>query len=168
MATGTVKWFDPDRGFGFISPDDGTADRFVHRSGFGPGVVDLADDDKVSFEFDTSPRGPIATNVAIVEPSGKAPRQRRLDSGYRGSGAPRFSGGYQSTYVDRSEGTIEQGTVQRFDRDRGFGFIRTNTGTDVFVHQSAVGVTVLDVGDEVEFRTVSGPKGLRAEQVRRV
>ena len=64
MATGTVKWFTADRGFGFISPDDGTDDVFVHQSAINSnGYRDLREGAKVSYEAEAGDKGPKATNV---------------------------------------------------------------------------------------------------------
>jgi len=65
MATGTVKWFSDDKGFGFITPDDGGRDLFVHFSGIsGDGDRSLAEGSKVSYEEEAGPKGPKAVNVA--------------------------------------------------------------------------------------------------------
>ena len=64
MATGTVKWFSDDKGFGFITPDDGGRDLFVHFSGIsGDGYRSLAEGAKVSYEEESGPKGPKAVNV---------------------------------------------------------------------------------------------------------
>ena len=64
MATGTVKWFSDDKGFGFITPDDGGRDLFVHFSGIaGDGYRSLAEGAKVSYEAEEGPKGPKAINV---------------------------------------------------------------------------------------------------------
>ncbi len=64
MATGTVKWFSDDKGFGFITPDDGGRDLFVHFSGIaGDGYRSLAEGAKVSYEEEAGPKGPKAVNV---------------------------------------------------------------------------------------------------------
>jgi cold shock CspA family protein/uncharacterized membrane protein YbhN (UPF0104 family) len=64
MATGTVKWFNDDKGFGFITPDDQGKDLFVHHSGIaGDGFKSLAEGARVSYEAETGPKGPSAVNV---------------------------------------------------------------------------------------------------------
>lgn len=64
----------------------------------------------------------------------------------------------------------EIGTVKWFNNDKGFGFIKRDTGEDVFVHHSAIqaqGYRTLNEGERVEFDVKEGPKGLQAENVRR-
>jgi len=64
MATGTVKWFNESKGFGFIAPSDGSADVFVHFSSIqGDGFKTLAEGQTVSFETEQGPKGLQATNV---------------------------------------------------------------------------------------------------------
>ena len=64
MSTGTVKWFNESKGFGFIAQDDGGADVFVHFSSIqGEGFKTLAEGQKVSFEIKDGPKGPQAENV---------------------------------------------------------------------------------------------------------
>ncbi|WP_018233304.1 transcription antiterminator/RNA stability regulator CspE [Thioalkalivibrio thiocyanodenitrificans] len=64
MATGTVKWFNESKGFGFITPDDGGKDVFVHFSAIsGSGFKTLAENQKVSFDVQDGPKGPQAANV---------------------------------------------------------------------------------------------------------
>lgn len=65
MATGTVKWFNETKGFGFIAPSDGSADVFVHFSAIqGDGFKTLAEGESVTFEVEQGAKGPQAKNVA--------------------------------------------------------------------------------------------------------
>lgn len=67
-TTGTVKWFDDAKGFGFITPEDGAKDCFVHHTGImGEGFKSLNEGDKVEFDMVQEARGPKATNVSRVE-----------------------------------------------------------------------------------------------------
>jgi CspA family cold shock protein len=67
MATGTVKWFSDEKGFGFITPDDGSQDVFVHHSAIvGDGYHSLDEGAKVSFETEPGDKGPRAANVEKV------------------------------------------------------------------------------------------------------
>ena len=64
MATGTVKWFNDSKGFGFISPSDGGKDVFVHFSAIqADGFRSLAEGQAVSFDVEDGPKGPQASNV---------------------------------------------------------------------------------------------------------
>ncbi|MFH5822925.1 cold-shock protein [Georgenia sp. AZ-5] len=64
MATGTVKWFNAEKGFGFIAPDDNTADVFVHYSAItSSGYRSLDENQKVEFDTTQGPKGPQAENV---------------------------------------------------------------------------------------------------------
>ncbi len=65
MPTGVVKWFSNEKGYGFITPDDGGPDHFVHFSEIqGEGHRSLDDDARVSFESGEGPKGPVATQVS--------------------------------------------------------------------------------------------------------
>jgi CspA family cold shock protein len=64
MSAGTVKWFNEKKGFGFICPDDGSEDLFVHHSEIkGSGYATLSEGQKVEFEVGQGKKGPCATNV---------------------------------------------------------------------------------------------------------
>ncbi|MDZ7910909.1 MAG: cold-shock protein [Rhodococcus sp. (in: high G+C Gram-positive bacteria)] len=67
MAQGTVKWFNGEKGFGFIAPDDGTPDVFVHYSEIsGNGYKSLDENQRVEFEVGQGQKGPQATDVRAV------------------------------------------------------------------------------------------------------
>ncbi|WP_457052765.1 cold shock domain-containing protein [Geodermatophilus sp. SYSU D01036] len=159
MAAGTVRWFDADKGFGFIEPQDGGDDVFVHFSAIEDtgGFRTLDEGQPVEYDATEGPRGPQAERV---RPTGGAPRGGRRDD--RGG---RDDRGRDDRGRGRApRGIVVQGTVTRFDADRGFGFI---VPEDVFVHVSAVTRGGdLEEGDRVEFELVEGNRGLQADSVR--
>ncbi|HWG85350.1 MAG TPA: cold-shock protein [Deinococcales bacterium] len=68
MAEGVVKWFNGEKGFGFITPEDGGKDLFVHFSGIaGNGYKNLEEGQRVSYEAGQGPKGPQASNVTVIQ-----------------------------------------------------------------------------------------------------
>jgi CspA family cold shock protein len=149
MATGTVKWFNTAKGFGFIQPDDGGSDVFVHISAVEQaGLRGLNEGDQVQFELEQDRRsGKLSAGQLVVTGQGAAPAPRR--SGGFGDRPPRgggfggersfgggFGGGRQGGGAIQGSGS---GTVKWFNPTKGFGFIQPEGGgQDVFVHISAV------------------------------
>jgi len=155
-ADGTVSWYDADKGFGFVTPDSGGEDVFVHVRALGRGLSELAEGDRVIFDVADGEKGPQARNVELV--GGSARRSSPAPSGRGRSGPPRESGGS----VRGGEGT-----VARYDADRGFGFITPDAGgADLFVHVSVVrGDEVLQEGDRVRFKVRQSDRGPQADGV---
>jgi CspA family cold shock protein len=66
MATGTVKWFNDSKGFGFITPADGSADVFAHFSAIkSEGFRSLAEGQQVTYDVESGPKGPQAANIQV-------------------------------------------------------------------------------------------------------
>jgi CspA family cold shock protein len=167
MASGTVKWFNSAKGFGFVQPDDGGSDVFIHISALNQAGLDsLNEGDKVDYELEQDRRsGKLAATQIVVTAQG-APAPRRAgggggfgggDRGGYGGGGDRggFGGGGRDRGGfggggggggfgggERSRGAIAgsgAGVVKWFNPTKGFGFIKPEDGgQDIFVHISAV------------------------------
>ncbi|MBI1407919.1 MAG: cold-shock protein [Caulobacter sp.] len=160
MARGTVKWFNSAKGFGFIQPDDGGSDVFVHISAVeGAGLRALNDGDIVSYELEQDRRsGKLSAGQLQVLGSGPAPERAPRDGGFDRpqrsfDRAPRsFDGPRGGSREPAGPGS---GVVKWFNSTKGFGFIQPNDGGgDVFVHISAVeqaGLRGLDEGQAVSY-----------------
>jgi CspA family cold shock protein len=158
MATGIVKWYDPDKGYGFVSRDEGGDDLFLHHTMVGTEIV--AEGDRISFSVGYGLKGERAENIEVVERGVNPPRERRPRE-FRATDDSRRPS------VDPLTLPRLEGVVQRYDTAKGFGFIRsTENPDDVFFHGSIVVGSPVHPGDAVEFRLGEGPKGPRAQQVR--
>jgi cold shock CspA family protein len=166
MPQGTVKWFNAEKGFGFIEPDDGGQDVFAHFSAIADdgGYRSLDEGQRVEFTASPGERGMQADSIRPLGGGGRPPA--REERGHRDDprevrapGAPRGGGGGGS-----------QGTVRWFNAEKGFGFIEPDEGgDDVFVHFSAIaddgGYRSLDEGQRVEYTASPGQRGMQADSV---
>jgi cold shock protein len=156
-----VKWFDPDKGFGFIQLSDGSGDAFLHSNVFaGSGIDVVRPGETVEVRIGPGHKGPHVTEVLSVDPSTAVSSPRR-------SG---FSGATSNSPFDAS---VEQaGTVKWFNVEKGYGFIALAGGEDeIFVHASALersGLTGLNQGQQVVIAIGEGRKGPQAVTVRLV
>jgi len=144
---GVVKFFNPQKGFGFIVRDDGGEDVFVHISAVEQaGLTDLADGQPLEFTLVDRGGRVSATNLRI---EGEPMAVER--SGAGAGGGPGGSGGPQRQLT----GEKASGTVKFFNAMKGFGFIQRDDGQpDAFVHISAVeraGIPTLNEGDRLDF-----------------
>ncbi|MBO3102282.1 cold-shock protein [Cellulomonas fengjieae] len=139
MSQGTVRWFDAERGFGFLALEDGADDLFVHASEIvgddGPRV--LREGQTVEFEVGEGDRGPQARRVRVT--------------------------GDQA--ADAPAGLL--GTVSWYEPAKGYGFVTPDDGSaEIFLHSSAiVGGGVVSEGQRVAFLVVDGEKGPQADHL---
>ena len=145
---GVVKFFNPQKGFGFIVRDDGGEDVFVHISAVEQaGLTDLADGQPLEFTLVDRGGRISATNLRIEG----EPMAVERSGGAGGGGAAGGGGGPQRQLT----GEKASGTVKFFNAMKGFGFIQRDDGQpDAFVHISAVeraGMPTLNEGDRLEF-----------------
>lgn len=159
-ADGTVSWYDGDKGFGFISPESGGPDVFVHARALADGLPDLVEGDRVTYDIVVSEKGPQARDVRLVRSS--APRRAPATSTTRAR-----SGQREASDVPARGG---EGVVARYDAERGFGFIAPDTGgADLFVHVSVLrGAEALHQGDRVRYQVRQSDRGPQADRVERV
>jgi CspA family cold shock protein len=144
---GTVNWYEPAKGYGFVTPDSGDGEIFVHSSAIVGGGV-IAEGQRVAFLVVEGEKGPQADHLLPL-------------------GADAASGpGRAATKDDGADGTVTW-----YDAGKGFGFITPDSGDqDVFVHARTLtgGLTELAEGDRVSYRASEGEKGLQAQGVRLV
>lgn len=155
-ADGTVTWYDPDKGFGFVAQDAGGEDVFVHARSLTGGLSELVEGDRVTYDVEPGERGPQARGVRLV---GGRPRRSASAAPARGRSGPPSGGG--------APARGGEGVVARYDADRGFGFIAPDSGgPDLFVHVSVVrNAEFLEEGDRVRFRVRQSDRGPQADGV---
>jgi cold shock protein len=156
-VSGVVKWFSPEKGFGFVALSDGSGDAFLHGSVLaqsGIGAVQPGD-----------------TLEVCVGPGHKGPHVAEVLSLHSSTAVPSASRRSSAQATTSNGSSVEMtGTVKWFNADRGYGFITPNGGgEDVFVHVSALersGIEGLSEGQTVVLDVVEGRKGPEATRVR--
>ena len=174
-ARATVKWFNPTKGFGFVTPEDGSPDAFLHISAVqAAGHDQLPEGATIICDLSHGPKGPQVATITSVDTStaasGRPQRAAaggRSDSGFGSRGPSR--GGWGSHDDSGDVGSTVDGTVNWFNADKGFGFVAPQGGgKDAFVHRSALersGLHGLADGDPVRLTVRQGQKGPEAIRV---
>jgi len=155
-ADGTVSWYDEGKGFGFVTPDAGGEDVFVHVRALAEGLTWLAEGDRVTYEVVQGDRGPQARDLHLVHGADDAPAPSAA-----APAAPR---------TDDVPARAGEGVVARYDTERGFGFITPDAGgADLFVHISVLGgAEPLEKGERVRYAVRQSDRGPQADRVERV
>lgn len=153
-ATAVVKWFNAQKGFGFATPDDGSADVFLHISALErAGFNELPEGATIVCDIGRGQRGLQVVAVHAVDASTATPSTVRPP---RDAAVP-------------VAGAAIEGTVKWFNAEKGFGFITPDGGgNDVFVHIKAVqraGLDTLEAGDRVSATVKAGRKGPEADSL---
>jgi CspA family cold shock protein len=157
-----VKWFKPERGFGFVELSDGSGDAFLHASVLERnGITAVQPGETLEIRVSPGQKGPQVTEVLSVDSSTATPAAARR-SGFPAAGRPNY---------ETSEVAVEEaGTVKWFNAQKGFGFIvREGGGKDAFVHASVLersGIGTLNEGQRVLVDIAEGRKGPEAVRVR--
>jgi CspA family cold shock protein len=156
----TVKWFNPEKGFGFAELADGSGDAFLHIAALqAAGHDSVLPGAKLRASVGQGAKGPQITRVIEIDESAAAPPPRRSP---QGGGASRYA-------PDPSSAVDMSGTVKWFNPDKGFGFVACDDGgKDVFLHVSVLqksGVPQLAEGQRVSMGVVDTPKGREAVSI---
>jgi cold shock protein len=154
-----VKWFNADKGFGFVELADGSGDVFLHAAVLEAGGHTSVDPGAtMRVQVGVGQKGRQVTAVLSVDASTATPERRPMRS------SPRPSSGRERP--DASTATTVEGTVKWFKSDKGFGFVVGDDGQkDVFVHVSVVeraGLSGLDEGQRLSMKVVKTAKGREA------
>jgi CspA family cold shock protein len=181
----TVKWFNPEKGFGFVELGDGSGDAFLHVS-----VLQRAGSDAVNpgaglrVRVGPGQKGQQVTEVIEITSAGEAQAPRSgggMSGGYGAGGGgggfggprpPRAPGpGGGGGFMPQGDAQEMRGTVKWYSPEKGFGFVSPEGGgRDVFVHATALersGLTPLAEGQAVMMKVVQGKKGPEAATLTR-
>jgi cold shock protein len=166
-----VKWFKPDKGFGFVELSDGTGDAFLHATVLGRGgIAAVQPGDTLEVRVAQGQRGPQVTEVLNVDTSTGAALAASRPPSRTGPGG---GGSFRPPPGDRQPLEVtgqETGMVKWYNALKGFGFIvRDGGGKDVFIHASALqraGLTSLNEGQRVVVDIAEGRKGPEAAAIR--
>jgi cold shock protein len=160
-----VKWFNGQKGFGFVELGDGSGDAFLHVAVLQQsGRQSVLPGSKMRVATAQGPKGRQVARVVSVDESTatEAPRRPPREGGGAG-------GGFGRGPRDLSSAVEMTGTVKWFNTDKGFGFIAPEGGgKDVFIHISVLGrsgVPGLTEGQQVSMRVVETPKGREAVSI---
>ncbi len=182
-STAIVKWFNAEKGFGFVEVTDGTGDVFLHASVLTrTGVTAVSPGATLKVRVGQGQKGPQVTEVTEVDestagaaPGARAPRApERGGPGERPGGGMYGGGGFGAPRrgfdAPAASGPEQQGTVKWYNTTKGFGFIAPEDGgKDVFVHASALrraGLAELAEGQRVSMQVTQGQKGPEAASIR--
>ena len=154
----TVKWFNAEKGFGFVELGDGSGDAFLHIAVLqGAGYDEVAPGAKLRVQTGQGQKGPQVTAVLGVDASAVPPSRPSTRSSSRTSTGNR---------PDPTTASVIEGTVKWFNVDKGFGFVGADDGEkDVFLHISVVeraGLRAVDEGQRLTMKVVKTLKGREA------
>ena len=172
VVEATVKWFNPEKGFGFAELADGSGDAFLHIGALqAAGHEAVAPASKLKVQVGQGAKGMQITRVIEVDEStaqAQPPRAPR-PGGFGGApaGGGMGGGGRPPRFTpDASSAVSIEGSVKWFNPEKGFGFVATQDGgKDVFVHISILsqaGISHLVEGQTVSMKVVDTPKGREA------
>lgn len=155
-----MKWFNPEKGFGFVELGDGSGDAFLHIAVLErAGQETVLPDTKLRVQIGQGQKGRQVTAVLELDASGAAASQPRM--------SPKMSGSREPP--DPATASQIRGTVKWFNGQKGFGFVvAEDGGKDVFLHISVVdraGIQALPEGQQVWVRVVNTQKGREAISV---
>ncbi len=162
-----VKWFNGEKGFGFVELTDGTGEAFLHISVVeSAGHTALEPGTTLTVRVGQGGKGPQITEITAVDASTAEPsRGPRPGGGRPPSGGDR--GDRDRRSFDRPTGPAEEvdGHVKWYDPKKGFGFVAVEGSKDVFIHRSVLarqGINELAEGQRIHMKVVPGAKGLEA------